>query len=98
MFSINTTPTESLNASRVDITLNSAQEFGMQFSVAAFGKVKVDGKEVWGQNPLYSGLLNVTGDAWNNWGCDVAEATSVGDLALAQLGRERAPVEEATAE
>ena len=95
MFSINTTPTESLNASRVDITLNSAQEFGMQFSVAAFGKVTVDGEEVWGQSPLYSGLLNVTGDAWNNWGSDQDDATYIGNLALAQLGLTRAPAEEA---
>jgi len=98
MFSINTTPTESLNASRVDISYNSAQEFGMQFSVAAFGKITdSEGNEVWGQNPLYSGLLNVTGEAWDNW-LDVDDATYVGDLALAQLGLERAPVEEAPAE
>jgi len=94
MISINTTPTESLNASRVDITLNSAQEFGMQFSVAAFGKITdAEGNEVWGQNPLYSGLLNVTGDAWNNWGSDVDDATYIGNLALAQLGLTRAPEE-----
>lgn len=93
MIEINTVPTAELNASKVAVTLNSAQEFGMQFSVAAFGKVTVDGEEVWGQNPLYSGLLNVTGDAWNNWGSDVDDATYVGDLALAQLGLERAPVE-----
>ena len=95
MFSINTTPTESLNASRVDITLNSAQEFGMQFSVAAFGKVTVDGEEVWGQNPLYSGLLNVTGPTWDAWGSDVSDEEYVGNLALAQLGLTRAPSEEA---
>ena len=94
MISINTTPTESLNASRVDITLNSAQEWGMQFSVAAFGKITdAEGNEVWGQNPLYSGLLNVTGDAWNNWGSDVDDATYIGNLALAQLGLTRAPEE-----
>ena len=94
MIEINTVPTAELNASKVAITLNSAQEFGMQFAVSAFGKVTVDGEEVWGQNPLYSGLLNVTGDAWNNWGSDKDDATYVGDLALAQLGLERAPVEE----
>ena len=93
MIEINTVPTAELNASKVEVTLNSAQEFGMQFSVAAFGKVTVDGEEVWGQNPLYSGLLNVTGDAWNNWGSDVDDATYVGDLALAQLGLTRAPEE-----
>ena len=98
MIEIAVTPTATLNASKVAITLNSAQEFGMQFAVSAFGKVTVDGEEVWGQNPLYSGLLNVTGDAWNNWGSDQDDATYIGDLALAQLGLERAPVEEAPAE
>ena len=93
MIEIAVTPTATLNASKVAITLNSAQEFGMQFSVAAFGKVTVDGEEVWGQNPLYSGLLNVTGDAWNNWGSDVDDATYIGNLALSQLGLTRAPEE-----
>ena len=94
MIEINTVPTEALNASKVAIQLNSAQEFGMQFAVSAFGKVTVDGEEVWGQNPLYSGLLNVTGDAWDNW-LDVDDATYIGDLALAQIGLTRAPAEEA---
>ena len=98
MIEIAVTPTATLNASKVAITLNSAQEFGMQFAVSAFGKVTVDGEEVWGQNPLYSGLLNVTGDAWNNWGSDKDDATYIGDLALAQLGLTRAPAEEAPAE
>ena len=98
MIEINTVPTAELNASKVAVKLTSAQEFGMQFSVAAFGKITVDGEEVWGANPIYSGLLSVTGDAWNNWGSDVDDATYVGDLALAQLGLERAPVEEAPAE
>jgi len=97
MIEINTVPTAELNASKVAIQLNSAQEFGMQFAVSAFGKVTVDGEEVWGQNPLYSGLLNVTGEAWDNW-LDVDDATYVGDLALADLGLERAPVDEARAE
>jgi hypothetical protein len=55
--------------------------------------VTVDGEEVWGQNPLYSGLLNVTGDAWNNWGSDQDDATYIGDLSIAQLGLTRAPEE-----
>ena len=99
MIEIAVTPTATLNASKVAIQLNSAQEFGMQFSVAAFGKITdSEGNEVWGQNPLYSGLLNVTGDAWDAWGSDKDDATYVGDLALAQLGLERAEVEEAPAE
>jgi hypothetical protein len=96
MIEIAVTPTATLNASKVAVTLNSAQEFGMQFSVAAFGKITdSEGNEVWGANPLYSGLLNVTGDAWNNWGSDVDDATYIGDLALAQIGLTRAPAEEA---
>ena len=96
MIEIAVTPTATLNASKVAIQLNSAQEFGMQFSVAAFGKITdAEGNEVWGQNPLYSGLLNVTGDAWNNWGSDVDDATYIGNLALSQLGLTRAPAEEA---
>ena len=96
MFSINTVPTEALNASKVAIAYNSGQEFGMQFSVAAFGKVTdAEGNEVWGANPLWSGLLNVTGPTWDAWGSDKDDATYIGDLALAQLGLERAPVEEA---
>ena len=99
MIEIAVTPTAELNASKVAITLNSAQEFGMQFSVAAFGKITdSEGNEVWGQNPLWSGLLNVTGDAWNNWGSDVDDATYIGNLALAQLGLTRAPAEEAPEE
>jgi hypothetical protein len=95
MIEIAVTPTATLNASKVAITLNSAQEFGMQFAVSAFGKITdAEGNEVWGQNPLYSGLLNVTGEAWDNW-LDVDDATYVGDLALAQLGLTRAPAEEA---
>jgi len=93
MIEINTVPTAELNASKVAITLNSAQEFGMQFSVAAFGKVTVDGEEVWGQNPLYSGLLNVTGSTWDSWGSDVSDEEYIGNLALAQLGLTRAPEE-----
>tara|TARA_A100001201_G_scaffold72325_1_gene65982 strand:- start:1237 stop:1536 length:300 start_codon:yes stop_codon:yes gene_type:complete len=99
MIEIAVTPTATLNASKVAIQLNSAQEFGMQFAVSAFGKITdSEGNEVWGQNPLYSGLLNVTGEAWDNWGSDVDDATYIGDLALAQLGLERAEVEEAPAE
>lgn len=93
MIEINTVPTAELNASKVAIAYNSGQEFGMQFSVAAFGKVTVDGEEVWGQSPLWSGLLNVTGEAWDNWGSDQDDATYIGNLALAQLGLTRAPEE-----
>ena len=97
MFSINTTPTESLNASRVDISYNSGQEFGMQFSIACYAKVTVANEETWSSSPIFSSLLNVTGSTWDAWGSDVSDQEYVGNLALAQLGLTREP-EEAPAE
>ena len=93
MFSINTTPTESLNASRVDISYNSGQEFGMQFSLACYAKVTVEGEETWSSSPIFSSLLNVTGSTWDSWGSDVSDQEYIGNLALAQLGLTRAPEE-----
>jgi hypothetical protein len=98
MFSINTTPTESLNASRVDISYNSGQEFGMQFSIACYAKVTVEGEETWSSSPIFSSLLNVTGSTWDSWGSDVSDQEYIGNLALTQLGLTRAPAEEAPAE
>jgi len=93
MFSINTTPTESLNASRVDISYNSGQEFGMQFSIACYAKVTVEGEETWSSSPIFSSLLNVTGSTWDSWGSDVSDQEYIGNLALSQLGLTRAPEE-----
>ena len=93
MFSINTTPTESLNASRVEISYNSGQEFGMQFSLACYAKVTVEGEETWSSSPIFSSLLNVTGSAWDSWGSDVSDQEYIGNLALSQLGLTRAPEE-----
>ena len=95
MFSINTTPTESLNASRVDISYNSGQEFGMQFSIACYAKVTVEGEEeeTWSSSPIFSSLLNVTGSTWDAWGSDVSDQEYIGNLALSQLGLTRAPEE-----
>lgn len=93
MFSINTTPTESLNASRVDISINSGVEFGMQFSIACYAKVTVEGEETWSSSPIFSSLLNVTGATWDSWGSDVSDQEYVGNLALSQLGLTRAPEE-----
>ena len=95
MFSINTVPTESLNASRVDISYNSGQEFGMQFSIACYAKVTVEGEETWSSSPIFSSLLNVTGSTWDAWGSDVSDQEYIGNLAIAQLGLTRAPAEEA---
>jgi hypothetical protein len=93
MFSINTTPTESLNASRVDISINSGVEFGMQFSLACYAKVTVEGEETWSSSPIFSSLLNVTGATWDAWGSDVSDEEYVGNLALSQLNLTRAPEE-----
>ena len=95
MFSINTTPTESLNASRVDISYNSGQDFGMQFSIACYAKVTIDGEETWSSSSIFSSLLNVTGPTWDAWGSDVSDEEYIGNLALAQLGLTREPAEEA---
>ena len=92
MIEINTKPTAGLNVSKVAISLNSAAEFNMQFSVVGWGKyTDAEGNEVWGNNPLVSTLLRVDGDAWTNWGKTPGEtdATYIGNLALAQLGLTR---------
>lgn len=95
MIEINTIPTAELNVSKVAVSLNSAQEFGMQFSVVGWGKFKnAEGEDVWGTNPLVSTLLNVSGPTWDAWGSEKDDATYIGELALAQLGLQRAPVEE----
>ena len=100
---INTIPNaQSLNVSKVVITLNSASMFSMQFLVNGFGKYNdPEGNETWSPNPLVNTLLNISGESWNNWGSDVDDATYIGDLALAQLGLTRdpnAPAEEAPEE
>ena len=98
MIEVNTIPNEkSLNVSKVVITLNSAQEFGMQFSVAGFGKyTDAEGNLTWGPNPLVSTLLNVVGESWKDWvpGAAASDSDYIIDLALKQLGLKRAPVEE----
>ena len=93
MIEINTKPTAGLNVSKVRISLNSAAEFSMQFSVVGLGKFTdaETGNEVWGSNPLVSTLLRVDGDAWRNWTPDAAgsDADYIAGLALAQLGLEK---------
>ena len=92
MIEINTIATAELNVSKVAVSLNSAQEFGMQFSVVGWGKFKdAEGEDVWGTNPLVSTLLNVSGPTWDAWGSEKDDATYIGDLALAQLGLQRDP-------
>ena len=99
MIEINTIPTAELNVSKIAVSLNSAQEFGMQFSVVGWGKfTNPEGEDVWGTTPLVSTLLNVTGPTWDAWGSEVSDQEYIGNLAIAQLGLTRAPAEEAPAE
>ena len=92
MIEINTIPAAELNVSKLAVSINSAQEFGMQFSVVGWGKfTNPEGEDVWGTTPLVSTLLNVTGPTWDAWGSDKDDATYIGDLALAQLGLQRDP-------
>ena len=102
MIEVNTIPNKNtLNVSKVDITLNSAAEFSMQFSVSGFGKyADAEGNVNWGPNPLVSTLLNITGKNWSDWGKTEAQTDEdyIIDLALKQLGLDRAPAEEAPAE
>ena len=95
MIEINTIPTAELNVSKVAVSLNSAQEFGMQFSVVGWGKFKnAEGEDVWGTTPLVSTLLSVTGPTWDAWGSEVSDSEYIGNLSLDLLGLQRAPVEE----
>ena len=92
MIEVQTKPKAGLNVSRVAISLNSAAEFNMQFSVVGWGKyTDPKGKEVWGSTPIVSTLLRVDGAAWTNWGKTPGEtdAVYIANLALAELGLER---------
>ena len=92
MIEVNTIPTAGLNVSKVRISLNSAAEFSMQFSIVGWGQYPgPDGKAVWGSTPIVSTLLRVDGEAWTNWGKTPGEtdSTYIGNLALQQLGLER---------
>jgi hypothetical protein len=92
MIEVPTKPTASLNVSKIAISLNSAAEFSMQFSIVGWGRYKDgEGKEVWGSNPVVSTLLSVSGAAWTNWvpGAAPSDADYIANLALAQLGLKR---------
>ena len=78
MIEVQTKPKAGLNVSRLAISLNSAAEFSMQFSVVGWGKyTDGEGKEVWGNTPIVSTLLQVSGEAWTNWGKTPGETDSV---------------------
>ena len=92
MIEVNTKPKAGLNVSKLAISLNSAAEFNMQFSVVGWGQYPgPDGKAVWGSTPIVSTILRVDGAAWTNWvpGAAPSDADYIAGLALAQLGLER---------
>jgi hypothetical protein len=92
MIEIPTKPTAKLNVSKVAISLNSAAEFSMQFSVVGWGKyTDGEGNDVWGNTPIVSTLLSVSGAAWTAWGKTPGQTDSeyIGNLALNQLGLTR---------
>jgi hypothetical protein len=100
MITVNTKPTEALNASFVNIKLNSAEMFGMQYNLECFSKRNLtdeEGKPVTASGLIHSELLQVTGPKWRDWVPDAAASDSdyIAGLALAQLGLEAAPAEEA---
>ena len=92
MIEVPTKPKAGLNVSKIAISLNSAAEFSMQFSIVGWGRYKDGkGKEVWGSNPVVNTLLRVDGAAWTDWGKTPGQtdADYIANLALAQLGLER---------
>ena len=92
MIEVQTKPKAGLNVSKIRISINSAAEFNMQFSVVGFGKyTDPEGNEVWGSTPIVSTLLRVDGAAWTNWGKTPGQtdAVYIANLALAELGLER---------
>ena len=92
MIEVNTKPKAGLNVSKVRISLNSAAEFNMQFSIVGWGRYKdSEGNDVWGDNPIVNTLLLVSGAAWTDWGKTPGQTDSdyIANLALAELGLER---------
>ena len=103
MITVNTKPTEALNASTVTIKLNSAQMFGMQYSLECFSKRTLtdeEGNPIVATGLIHTELLRVSGDKWRDWTPDVAGSDEeyIAGLALAQLGLEKADEVEAPAE
>ena len=64
----------------------------MQFSIIGWGKwTDGEDKEIWGNTPIVSTLLSVSGAAWTAWGKTPGQTDPeyIGNLALNQLGLER---------
>ena len=97
---IKTVPTEALNASIVEVKLNSAQMFGMQYGLECYSTRNLkdeEGNPVVATGLIHTELLQVTGPKWRDWTPDAAgsDEAYIAGLALTQLGLEAAPVEEA---
>jgi hypothetical protein len=97
---IHTVPTEALNASIVEIKLNSAVMFGMQYNLECYSVRNLtdeEGKPVTATGLIHTELLQVTGPKWRDWTPDAAASDEayLQQLALTQLNLEAAQVEEA---
>ena len=101
MIELNTVPNleAGLNISKVVVQLNSVNDspYQLQYSVTGFGK---DSDGAFFPNPLMSKLFVISGDTWTNWTPDAAGSDDeyVAGLVQADIGVERAEVEEAPAE
>ena len=100
---IKTVPTEALNASIVEIKLNSAVMFGMQYNLECYSTRNLkdeEGNPVVATGLIHTELLQVTGPKWRDWTPDAAASDEayLQQLALTQLGLEAAVVEAAPAE
>ena len=98
---IKTVPTEALNASIVEVKLNSAQMFGMQYSLECYSTRNItdeEGKPVTATGLIHTELLQVTGPKWRAWtpAAAASDEAYIAGLALTQLGLEAKPVEEAS--
>ena len=94
MLIINTTPTDALNCSRVNIHLDSAAMYSMTYRLdchSARTVTDADGNKSTLNGLIHSELMKVDGAAWTAWGKTPGETDSgyIGNLCLSQLGLER---------
>ena len=86
MIVIDTTPTDKLNVSRLEVMFQSGQMFGLNFKLAGYAKyTNADGDEVLTNEPIIVDSLSITGADWDGW-LDVDDRQYVADKALAKLG------------
>jgi len=95
MITVRTKPTEALNASFINIKLNSAEMFGMQYSLECFSERNLtdeNGNPVVASGLIHSELLQVRGPKWREWTPDAAGSDEeyIAGLALTQLNLEKA--------